>query len=169
MAVERIKCFGLKLADGKLAIFKAGRLKYRAEEQKWQTELIDGERVEGAQWIHLTFDLLVMYLDQQLVGDDVPSQLKALEGNSLPYFTGGEVTLKYILDCIYNANTTAIYIYPMLLNEANTVRTNNHRVLGDSQTIDLINAQKNGRFEPFIPISLKTKSPTSGYPNWINR
>lgn len=168
MAVERIKCFGLQLADGKLAIFKAGRLKYRADEQKWQTELIDGERVEGAQWIHLTFDLLIMYLDQQLMGDDVPSELRALETHYLPAFSG-TVTLKYILDCIYNANTTAIYIFPMLLNQADAVIETKHRVLGDGPTIDLINAQKNGRFEPFIPISLKTKSPISSYPSWINR
>ncbi len=168
MPIDRIQCFGIQLGLEYLAIFKCGKLKYRSKLEKWETQLIDGEHVEGPLWIHLTFDVLVMYLDQQLISDDIPQVLKDEEDVTLPTFASG-VTLKEVLDDIKKAEATPIYFFPKLLDQDGTVDATNYRVLGDKDTIDLIDARENGRFNMYTAISLKTKTPLTAYPSWINR
>jgi hypothetical protein len=168
MPIDRIQCFGIQLANTELAVFKAGKIKYRAKEEKWETQLIDGEFVEGKLWLHLNFDLLLMYLDQQLTGDDIPDSITADDDFAMITFSDS-VGLKSVLDDIRNAEASPIYFFPKLLDQAGTVDDTKYRVLGDKDTIDLIDARENGRFNMYTPISLKTKTPLTAYPFWINR
>ena len=168
MPIDRIKCFGIQLANSQLAVFKAGKIKYRAKEEKWETQLIDGEFVEGKLWLHLTFDLLLMYLDHQLTGSDIPESISTHDDFISITFSGA-VGLKSILDDIRNAEAAPIYFYPRLLDQAEDVDDTKYRVLGDKDTIDLIDARENGRFNMYTAISLKTKTPLTAYPFWVNR
>lgn len=164
MPADRIKTIAFEWS-GNTYVFEAGKVIYEPEEDREDFQLANLDHDFQLNGIDLFFTVFLGYLDQQLNGGTSYQLHDSSTIGSAP-----SVGVVDVLNALIASNTTAVYFYPALEDNAGNVNdSTKYRVLTNNARFALIESQKAGRFNPYIPVLMKVKTPLWEYPSWANR
>lgn len=172
MKSDRISYFALyNGTDGSqednVFVFMADKIRYRFIEDKFEAELLDGEEISDLNWLKIEFMMKLYYFDQQVFSNEIPTGIANYFTQALA--VNKRLTISGILNALRTPSANyGFKIYPKLLDSHGFADYSNYLVRLSDKNIDLINAAKGGRFNPYTEITLRTINPLNTYPDWAD-
>lgn len=164
MPADRVKTIAFEWG-GDTYVFSAGSIAYEPDEDREDFQLADFTHNYQFNKLDLYFTVFCGYLDQQLNAGSTYQLQDSSTISGAP-----AVGVVDVLNALLNSNTTSVYFYPALEdNDGNVNAGTKYEVQSNNARFALIESQRSGRFNPYIPVMMKVKTPLDAYPSWANR